>query len=81
MKFGPIYITPTEVARAVGWMKPGDSVLQQQSARQRALRWLKKSGVLLERGGRPVTTRELLKEQFPEVWEELELRAAERAAE
>ena len=57
MKF-PMYITCTEVAKILEW----------DTARTR--RWLIGSGVAVKRGSRWVTTPELLRRGFPELWEE-----------
>lgn len=80
MTFGPLYITPMEVAEAIGWTKAGDPPEKRQQASRKAARWLRSAGALIERGGKTFTTREKLKAAFPEVWEELEIQAWERDA-
>jgi len=44
---------------------------------RRVKRWLRRSGAGLKRGGRWVTTRDLLREHMPELWAELWMRLAE----
>jgi hypothetical protein len=55
----PVYISALQVARILGWNK------------QKALRWMKRCEVAVKRGGRWVTTPDLLRTEFPEVWNEL----------
>jgi hypothetical protein len=53
------YLSVPDVARLLGWTT-------------RATRkWLTKAGVLMRRGGRPVTTPERLHAEFPEVFQRL----------
>jgi hypothetical protein len=54
----PIVLTVSEVARIIGWTKT------------KTRRWLDKCGALTTRGGRAVTTPELLRSTFPEAWDE-----------
>lgn len=63
-----VYITPREVADILEWTK--DDVA---NGTRKALRWLRGAGALVKRGNRWVTTKELLRKSFPEVYEEIEI--------
>src|SRR5689334_18016438 len=53
------YITITEVSEILEW------------DRQKTRRWLDSSGALIKRGGKYVTTPDLLKTRFPEIYHEI----------
>lgn len=57
-KFGKIYITIKQVATVLGW------------SRKRTTDWLEQAGclVMIGKGKRRYTTRELLKKGFPDVF-------------
>ncbi len=55
----PLYITLREVSRIMGWSK------------KRTKRWLEREKALVMRGGNWVTTRDLLRTAFPEVYYEM----------
>lgn len=52
----PEFITITEVSKILGWN------------RWKTSRWLERAGALVRRGAKRVTTKELLKQCFPEVY-------------
>lgn len=66
MKKLPVYITTSEVAVILEWTQ------------ERARDWLISSGAAVKRGTRWVTTPELLRRAFPEVWDEYLAAIAER---
>lgn len=65
----PVYITVSQVQKALGW--------EGRNGYWRTFRWLKKSHVLVKRGGRWVTTRDLLLTEMPEIWNRLAENAVE----
>lgn len=57
------YITIAEVAKILDWNW------------DKASRWLESAGAIVVRAGRRMTTREKLKECFPEIYSELQMAA------
>ncbi len=63
-----LYITPEEVAKIIGWDKEDP-----KNGTRRARDWLISSGAAIKRGGKWVTTKEKLRQAFPEVYEEIQI--------
>ncbi len=59
LKFGKLYITIKQVASVLGW------------SRERTTQWLQQADclIVIGKGKRRYTTRELLKKSFPDVFE------------
>lgn len=67
-----LIITVAQVAAVLGY--PMDKQRRKTSV-QKARRWMKRTGAVVKRGNRFITTRHKLKQAFPEVYEELAERA------
>lgn len=62
---GELYYSVRHIATLIGW--------RGANGRQRCQRWLAKEQALVKIGGRYFTTKRLLQEAFPEVWQRIVL--------
>ena len=66
-----LLITVAQVAEVLGYKLDKE---HRKTSMQRARRWLIRTNAARKRGNRWITTRHLLREAFPEIWEEIAMR-------